>query len=454
MNSATTREYYETTLGACACVRLSMVRVGGVHAICSRERDPTAGKSTFCVDKRYQNLQPIGKGAYGLVASATDTVTGRSVAIKRISRVFADLTGAPPSSRARGTLRPPHRPFPLTAPHADAKRILRETKLLRHLAGHDNVIDLVDIMTGPPETEKFDTLYLVSTLFEADVHRIVQSKQLSAPPPCRPAAPPHPAHPHARRELTDQHGVYFLYQLLRGLKFIHSANVLHRDIKPSNLLVNSNCDLVICDLGLARGFSVQAEAALTEYVVTRWYRAPEVLCELPAYGTKVDVWAAGCILAEVLGRGPLLRGSSTKDQLQLIVAMLGSPSEEDVAWITCKPALALVRDMGFVRPASPWKDRFPRASPLALDLLSRLLVFNPDKRISVDDALAHPYLAQLHNRTATPEPVCARPFDFSFEAPYEGGVMPVEVQQKLMWSELVAIRAAQRREFAAAGIKY
>jgi len=158
------------------------------------------------------NLSPVGRGAYGLVCSATDTLTGRSVAIKRVARVFADLT--------------------------DAKRILREVKLLRHLGGHDNVIDLTDVMTGPPECEAFHTLYLVGTLFESDVHRIVQSKQA----------------------LTDQHGVYFLYQILRGLKFVHSASVLHRDLKPSNLLVNSNCDLVICDFGLARGVVSPSDA--------------------------------------------------------------------------------------------------------------------------------------------------------------------------------------------------
>jgi len=107
-------------------------------------------------------------------------------------------------------------------------------------------------------------------------------------------------HTHTRQELTDQHFQYFLYQILRGLKYIHSGNVLHRDLKPSNLLVNSNCDLAVCDFGLARGFATEGEDTLTEYVVTRWYRAPELLCEAPHYGRAVDVWGVGCIFAELL----------------------------------------------------------------------------------------------------------------------------------------------------------
>lgn len=123
-----------------------------------------------------------------------------------------------------------------------AKRILREIKLLRHLGDHDNVIDLLDLMTGPPpptddpnQFHNFNTLYIVMPMYECDLERIISSSQ----------------------PLTEQHFQYFVYQLLRGLKWIHSANVLHRDLKPSNLLVNSNCDLCICDFGLARGVSVE-----------------------------------------------------------------------------------------------------------------------------------------------------------------------------------------------------
>lgn len=128
-------------------------------------------------------------------------------------------------------------------------------------------------MTVPPGRVDFDDIYLVTNLMESDMERIIRSNQA----------------------LTDQHYQYFIYQILRGLKYIHSANVLHRDLKPSNLLVNANCDLAICDFGLARGFDVEGMDTLTEYVVTRWYRAPELLCESPHYGKAVDVWGLGFV---------------------------------------------------------------------------------------------------------------------------------------------------------------
>ena len=132
-------------------------------------------------------------------------------------------------------------------------------------------------------------LYIVTILFESDLDRIIASQQ----------------------RLSDQHAQYFVYQILRGLKFIHSAKVLHRDLKPSNLLVNSNCDLAICDFGLARGVSPEVAGQLTEYVVTRWYRAPELLCESADYDEKVDVWSVGCVLGEILGRRPIFKGNSS-----------------------------------------------------------------------------------------------------------------------------------------------
>lgn len=125
---------------------------------------------------------------------------------------------------------------------------------------------------------------------EADLHQIVRSGQ----------------------PLSNLHVQFFLYQLLRGMKYIHSANVIHRDLKPGNLLVNSDCELKICDFGLARGFKavgeVPDEARLTEYVATRWYRAPEIMLSNRRYTTAIDVWSIGCILAELLGGKPVFKG--------------------------------------------------------------------------------------------------------------------------------------------------
>lgn len=140
-------------------------------------------------------------------------------------------------------------------------------------------------------------------------------------------------------------------QLLRGLKYIHSANVLHRDLKPPNLLVNSNCDLAICDFGLSRGISSETEGSLTEYVVTRWYRAPELLCEAATYGPAVDVWSVACIFGEILARRPLFQGSSTRTQLELIMRLLGTPSSDVLKHMASPDAIATVQSMHKYTPA-------------------------------------------------------------------------------------------------------
>merc|ERR1719235_2473905 len=121
--------------------------------------------------------------------------------------------------------------------------------------------------------------------------------------------------------LSDEHNQFFLYQILRGLKFVHSARVIHRDLKPRNLLVNSNCELKICDFGMAK-LEIEAEGwvcPLTHYVCTRWYRAPEILCSWDSYSTAMDMWSVGVIFAEMVLRQALFPGRSTQHQLILLV---------------------------------------------------------------------------------------------------------------------------------------
>jgi len=336
----------------------------------------------FNVERRYSLLKSIGQGAYGVVCSAKDTVSGEKVAIKKISKAFEHLK--------------------------DAKRILREIKLLRHFH-HDNIICMTDIL--PPQSRtNFDDIYLVSELMDTDLHQIIASPQA----------------------LSDDHCQYFLYQILRALKHMHSAHVLHRDLKPSNLLINSDCLLKICDFGLARIEERSTLGFMTEYVATRWYRAPEVILTWKQYTKAIDVWSVGCIFAELLGRKPIFQGRDHIHQITRTIEIIGSPSEEDISHIGSEQARDFIRSLGN-RPKVPFAKFFPRASPAAIDLLDKMLTFNPSKRITVEAALTHPYLANLHD--PNDEPVAPPPFNFDFE----GWDLTREQYRDLIYTEMLAL---------------
>ncbi len=312
------------------------------------------------------------------------------VAIKKVPNAFNDLT--------------------------DALRILREIRIMRALR-HDNIVGVVDL-GPPPAPGAFDDVYIMSELQETDLHRIIYSRQ----------------------ELTDEHYQFFMYQILVALKYVHSAGVIHRDLKPSNVLLNADCTLKLCDFGLARGVDVE-NPDLTEYVVTRWYRAPEIMLSTTEYTRAIDVWAAGCIFGELLGGKPVFPGDDYIHQLRLIVDVLGSPSDVDMAFIKSARARAfMAKHAG--KPPVPLAALFPRASHLALDLLGRMLSFSPAARITVDDALAHPYFASLHS--PADEPVCPTPFDFSFEAAAGAAGLDKPTLQALMLAEIAGFHPGVR----------
>ncbi|KAG9393145.1 Mitogen activated protein kinase 13 [Carpediemonas membranifera] len=307
----------------------------------------------FTVPSRYQVVRALGHGAYGVVCLAKDTITGENVAIKKIARLFDHVI--------------------------DTKRALRELRILSHFS-HQNIIELKDIIIIGNE-EDFEDLYVITDLMDTDMHQIISSSQ----------------------SLSEEHISYFMYQLLHALHYTHSAHIIHRDLKPSNILLNSNCDLKLCDFGLARHRDEendeQGKYILTEYVATRWYRAPEIICGWKHYHGCVDVWSVGCIFAELLQRRPLFAGKDYLKQLHLIMDVTGTPDDAQIKGIASSRARAYLKSLPPKR-GIPIKHLLPKASPEAVDLLNRMLTFNPMDRITVEEALKHPFITSVHIKGA------------------------------------------------------
>ncbi|EGB11375.1 hypothetical protein AURANDRAFT_20863, partial [Aureococcus anophagefferens] len=359
----------------------------------------TVSNTVFEVPKRYSLIRSVGNGSYGVVISAVDSDTKCKVAIKKIPRAFDDVVDA---KRISGQQK------------GDSTRILREITLLRQM-DHENIVNIINIL--PPTDGEWTDLYIVSELMETDLHRIIYSKQA----------------------LSTDHCQYFVYQILRALKYMHSANVMHRDLKPSNLLLNSNCDLKVCDLGLARGVEPeQRPGDLTEYVVTRWYRAPEIMLACTEYAKAIDVWSTGCIFAELLERQAVFPGDDYIDQIRKIIAKLGKPGAADLDFVTSEKARRFILDLPETPGADPdrvtaaFRSAFPGCpDDAALDLLRLMLVFNPRKRASVEESLAHPFMASLHMESDEP---CA---DFSAVLDFEKQTLDRDSLRQLAWGEML-----------------
>ncbi|XP_046388977.1 mitogen-activated protein kinase 14-like isoform X2 [Ischnura elegans] len=327
------------------------------------------------VPQRYQMLSPVGSGAYGQVCSAIDTLTRVQVAIKKLARPFQ------------------------SAVHA--KRTYRELRMLKHM-NHENVISLLDVFTPSTTLEEFDHVYLVTHLMGADLNNIVRTQKLS-----------------------DDHVQFLVYQILRGLKYIHSAGIIHRDLKPSNIAVNEDCELKILDFGLAR----PTENEMTGYVATRWYRAPEIMLNWMHYNQTVDIWSVGCIMAELLTSRTIFPGTDHIDLLTRIFVLCGTPSDETLQKISCKEARNYIKSLPVLKKKD-FKDVFKGANPLAIDLLEKMLELDADKRITAEQALAHKYLAQYAD--PSDEPISA-PYDQSFEDMN----LTVDNWKKLVYEEVI-----------------
>jgi len=287
------------------------------------------------------------------------------------------------------------------------QRIVREIRLLRHF-NHENIIRIMDLPV--PSALDFDDIYIVTDLMETDLHKVIYSRQ----------------------PLSNDHSQYFLYQMLCALKYLHSTSVLHRDLKPSNILLNANCDLKLCDFGLSRGLNGEQEGDnnLTEYVVTRWYRAPEIMLSCQEYSKAIDVWSLGCIFGEMLLRKPMFPGNDYIHQLKLITQFIGTPSSEDIWFVTNDKARRFMLGLPKASPTDLLKH-FPGADTGACDLLRQMLVLDPSARITVDDALAHEYLAPVRDKTL--ETVAEREIDWGA---IEDCELTKENLQKIIWEDV------------------
>lgn len=240
-------------------------------------------------------------------------------------------------------------------------------------------------------------------------------------------------------QFSELHIQSFIYQILCGLKYIHSADVIHRDLKPGNILVTTHGTLKICDFGLARGvnpeFFLQRTAPITNYVATRWYRAPELMLSNRIYSKAVDIWAVGCILAELYGRRPIFMGKDQIDQLHKIFRILGSPPIDVIRklqWRYTVPPRMQYKVVSFAHI-------YPFASEGALDLLESLLKWDPSARPDIYQALSHPFFEKIRHKDCESE--CKQVFDFSFENSFTS----MADLKQLLYDEVQAFKVERRR---------
>jgi serine/threonine protein kinase len=287
---------------------------------------------------RYATVSVLGQGAYGKVYKARDTQSGIFIAMKKTLHNF-EREGVPTT-------------------------VLREICLLRELT-HPNIVNLMDIVV----TER--RLYLIFEFVDSDLRKFIREQEGPIP---------------------GMQVKRIMYQMLEGICFCHSRRIMHRDLKPENILISEDQTIKIADFGLARAFQIPMRPYTNE-VQTLWYRAPELLLGATEYSVGIDMWSAGCILADLLKKAPLFRAQTEQAQLVEIMKVMGTPTE--AIW----PGVTQMRGFSGSFPTYHRVDfhtLFPEADPHCIDLLEKTLVLDPALRISAKQALKHPYFAEMH----------------------------------------------------------
>ena len=341
--------------------------------------DVKAAKIDQKVCNDYHIVRELGSGAYGNVYKGWNRITKEEVAIKKIANLDSDVV--------------------------DTIRIYREIQIQTYTYQnkHKNIIGVKkmylskenNVKNVPVDVKNFDTVYIVMEVGETDLHKLIQC--------------------YRNKALTEEHYQYFVFQMIKGLEYLHKAGILHRDLKPSNIVCNGNCEMKLIDFGLARQI---VDFEMTEYVVTRWYRAPEIMISPCKYGESVDIWAIGCIFAEVILREPLFPTDNyvklTQAILELVDVKLDDLSEKKHRGYTfMKNVLKKKRKGTFVQKFKKLEketiDRIHRYSktiddlvlPVSddcLDLLRKMLTFKQGDRITIEEIKQHPYVKKLFDK--------------------------------------------------------
>ena len=300
----------------------------------------------------------------------------------------------------------------------DAQRTFREILILQELNNHENIIRLLDVI----KAENDKDIYLVFDYMETDLHAVIRAGILE-----------------------EIHKQYIIYQILKCLKFMHSADIIHRDLKPSNFLLNSECLVKVADFGLARSIRAKVkdqQPILTEYVATRWYRAPEILLGSTRYTKGVDLWSIGCILAESMLGKPLFPGTSTLNQIERVLEITGKPTKEEIESLQSPQAASILESL----PQTKVKnihDMFPTLSKNGINFLKNCLQFNPNKRFSVEQALKHPYVAQFSNEED--EPKCSK----IIEIPLDDHKHSIKEYREKLYEDIKRRKKELRKEYYA-----
>eukprot|EP00291_Cryptomonas_curvata_P024596 CAMPEP_0172162360 /NCGR_PEP_ID=MMETSP1050-20130122/6623_1 /TAXON_ID=233186 /ORGANISM="Cryptomonas curvata, Strain CCAP979/52" /LENGTH=325 /DNA_ID=CAMNT_0012832331 /DNA_START=301 /DNA_END=1275 /DNA_ORIENTATION=+ len=292
---------------------------------------------------KYEVLGVVGEGAYGVVLRCRNKESGEIVAIKKFKESEDD--------------------------EVVRKTTLREVKLLRMLR-HENIVELREAF------RRKGKLYLVFEYVEKNLLEILEQQPSGLPP-----------------ELVRK----YIYQLCRAINWCHEHDVVHRDIKPENLLINPDHSLKLCDFGFARTVSAKNRGDLTDYVATRWYRAPELLLGDTNYGKPVDMWAIGCIMGELTDGQPLYPGESEIDQLYVIQKVMGPLTAEQTELFLRNPRFVGLKFPDMSRPETLEKRYVGKVTKKALSFMKGLLQMDPAKRLQAQDALQHTYLDGLRD---------------------------------------------------------